>query len=228
MTLISNTNGIFRKFREELGGAEGTASGHDLDADAIKVVGCDIASATFTNNNFVGQISAVDASANITTGDNHGLAVGDMIVIANCNDSTDINGTWRVLTQNGTTGLTIGHWDTSTAVSTATGDGSAGQLINLSYATPIIGDLTTNDITVSDSAPATLGLTTPSITLGIFDADDETLLNVTASANLDTLFLWNDTHTADRVIAFIESFTALTTNGNNVNITWGADGIFRL
>lgn len=229
MTLITSTNGIFRKFREELAIAEGTTSGHDLDADTIRAVGADIGSAAFGSQLFCGQMASTTATTVTTTG-NHGLAVGDMIIICNPSVDSGISGTWRVLTAPSTTEFTFGQWDTGTAYTTMTAGAQTGQVINLSYSAPTYALLQAGtDITMSDASAA---ISSPTATLGIFDDDgsNTTLLNVktSPSTNLDSIFIFNDDHTSDRLLAVIESFTALVTNGNNVTVTWGSDGIFRL
>lgn len=223
MTLITSTNGIFRKWLEELANKQ-----HDWDTDTYVCQAVDLgdATATFTNTGFMGQVSGVDASAVVTTADAHGLAVGDMIIHANIDDSTDINGTWRVLTTPTTTTYTFGHWDTGTAISSATGDGTAGQVINLSDESPVLADIQAG-MKVGDAITLTPSFASAP-PFAALDAADITITNVPPSDTISALIIYSTT--VDRLAIIIESGTGfpLSTDGNNVNVTWNALSIARL
>lgn len=75
----------------------------------------------------------------------------------------------------------------------------------------------------------TLG--TKTVTNGVFDAADGTFTSVSGNT-AEALVLYKDTGVAgtSQLIAYIDTATglALTPNGNNVDVTWNASGIFAL
>lgn len=75
--------------------------------------------------------------------------------------------------------------------------------------------------------PATLA--SKSFVNGLFDAADITYTGVSGNS-VEALVLYVDTGTAgtSRLIAFIDSFSAVTPNGGDITITWSASGIFQL
>lgn len=76
----------------------------------------------------------------------------------------------------------------------------------------------------AETIPATI-----SITDGVFDGGDVTFSSVAidGAKDVDVLILYNDTHASDALIAWIDGFSAVTPNGGDITITWGAN-IFSL
>lgn len=64
---------------------------------------------------------------------------------------------------------------------------------------------------------------------GLFDAQDVTFTGVTG-VSVEALVIYIDTGTAgtSRLVAFIDTFTAVTPNSGDITITWNASGIFQL
>lgn len=82
---------------------------------------------------------------------------------------------------------------------------------------------------VAGGTHATLGSKT--VTNGIFDAADTTMVAVTAGASVEAAVLYKDTGNiaTDPLIAYIE-FSSITPNGGDIVITWQATApnIFQL
>lgn len=72
-------------------------------------------------------------------------------------------------------------------------------------------------------------ITSPTITNGVFDGADVTFSSVAISGakDVEALVIYNDTTAGDELIAYIDGFTAVTPNGGDITVTWGAN-IFSL
>lgn len=78
-------------------------------------------------------------------------------------------------------------------------------------------------------SPST-GLTTKTFVGGTFKADTVTFTAVTAGSTVTALAIYNDTGSTSTspLVAYIDGFTPVTTNGGNITISWNASGIFTL
>jgi len=82
-------------------------------------------------------------------------------------------------------------------------------------------------------ASTAAAITPVTITSGVFDSSGSPTFSsvaIDASKDVDVLILYNDTTTtptADALICWIDGFTAVTPNGGDITITWGAN-IFSL
>ena len=84
------------------------------------------------------------------------------------------------------------------------------------------------DVTAYSGVTAqTIGSTT--IASGVFDGADVTFSSVAidGSKTIGGLIIYNDTTAGDELIAYIDGFTAVTPNGGDITVTWGAN-IFSL
>lgn len=98
-------------------------------------------------------------------------------------------------------------------------------------------NLTTDDF-YNDISSYVVGtpqtLTTPTITNGVFDADDVTFTAVSAGDTIEAVVLYKDTGVAGTspLIAYIDTITGfpLATNGGDITIQWssGSYKIFSL
>jgi hypothetical protein len=74
-------------------------------------------------------------------------------------------------------------------------------------------------------------MTNTTVTDGLFDADDVTLVAVAGDVS-EALIIYIHTgvESTSRLVAYIDSATGLpiTPNGGNINIVWNASGIFQL
>ena len=70
-------------------------------------------------------------------------------------------------------------------------------------------------------------LSSKTVTDGVFDAADATIVNSDSGSAINALVIWDD-DVSDRLIAYIDNFTQFNTAGNNVVVTWNASGIFTL
>lgn len=75
--------------------------------------------------------------------------------------------------------------------------------------------------------PATLASKT--FVNGLFDAADITYTGVSGNS-VEAVVIYIDTGSAatSRLVAFIDSFSAVTPNGGDITINWSASGIFQL
>lgn len=73
-------------------------------------------------------------------------------------------------------------------------------------------------------------IATPTITNGVFDSAGTptfTSVAIDGAKTVDALVIYNDTTASDLLIAYIDGFTAVTPNGGDITVTWGAN-IFSL
>jgi len=106
-------------------------------------------------------------------------------------------------------------------------------LVDNTYAQNLTTDDFYNDISsYVVGTPQTL--TTPTITNGVFDADDVTFTAVSAGDTIEAVVLYKDTGVAGTspLIAYIDTITGfpLATNGGDITIQWssGSYKIFSL
>lgn len=73
-------------------------------------------------------------------------------------------------------------------------------------------------------------LASKTFTNGTFDAADITFPAVAGTVSYEALVLYLDTGNAatDRLIAYLDTFAPITSNGGDINVTWNASGIFTL
>jgi hypothetical protein len=86
--------------------------------------------------------------------------------------------------------------------------------------------------TATDDALADIGevgatsgaLQNPTITDGVFNADDITISAVTYAHVIDYVVVYDDTHANKILVAIFDTATGLTitTNGSDIKIIWGA------
>jgi hypothetical protein len=98
-------------------------------------------------------------------------------------------------------------------------------------------NLTTDDF-YSDISAAVIGtpqtITSPTITLGVFDGDDVTFTAVGAGSTLEAVVIYKDTGNpaTSQLIAYVDTITGfpLATNGGDITIQWssGANKILSL
>ena len=85
--------------------------------------------------------------------------------------------------------------------------------------------------TVTTVQDASSAITTPTVTGGLFDAEDKTFSAVTAGAALDFLVIWKDTGSAatSPLVCYFDGFS-VTPNGGDITAQWdnGANRIFKL
>ena len=72
-------------------------------------------------------------------------------------------------------------------------------------------------------------ITSPTIASGVFDGANVTFtaVAISGSKDVEALVIYNDTLAGDELIAYIDGFTAVTPNGGDITVTWGAN-IFSL
>ena len=69
----------------------------------------------------------------------------------------------------------------------------------------------------------------PTIASGVFDGNNITFtaVAISGSKTVGAIVLYNDTTAGDKLIAYITGFAAITPNGGDITVTWGAN-IFSL
>lgn len=78
------------------------------------------------------------------------------------------------------------------------------------------------------SGPITLANKTYSAT-GVFDADDVVFTSVTGDqSEAVILVISTGVEATSRLVAYVDSFAAVTPNGGNITVSWHASGIFKL
>jgi hypothetical protein len=72
-------------------------------------------------------------------------------------------------------------------------------------------------------------ITSPTIASGVFDGANVTFssLSQSASKTVGTLIIYDDTTATDKLVCWIDGFTAVVPNGGDITVTWGAN-IFSL
>lgn len=90
----------------------------------------------------------------------------------------------------------------------------------------------TSNVAAAAIVATSAAFTNPTITDGVFDANDFTWSTVTGDP-AENIILWNDSTTSptvDALIAFYDSVTGLpvTPNGGNINVTVHSSGWFAL
>lgn len=72
-------------------------------------------------------------------------------------------------------------------------------------------------------------ITTPTITDGTFNGDDVTFsaVAIDGSKDVEAVVIYNDSTVGDKLIAYYDNFTAITPNGGDITVTFGAN-IFSL
>lgn len=73
-------------------------------------------------------------------------------------------------------------------------------------------------------------ITTPTWVNGLFDGDNVTFTAVAGTVSYEALVIYKDTGvtTTSPLIAYIDGFAAVTSNGGDITVTWNTSGIFQL
>lgn len=86
-----------------------------------------------------------------------------------------------------------------------------------------------DDVTGTGGTAQTI--TNPTWVNGLFDGDNVTFTAVAGTVSYEALVIFKETAGAsstDPVIAYIDGFTAVTSNGGDITVTFNASGIFQL
>ena len=187
----------------------------DLTTDTIKAVLIDL-------DDYAMIVSAATNASpiQITTG-THGLTTGNRVTITGVVGNTAANALWTVTVVD-STNFTL---DGSTGNGAYTSGGHAVDLTNDEFLSDIAAG--------ARVATATLSTVTVAAPGGTVDADDTTFTTVTGDQS-EAVVLYHDTgvEATSTLIACLDASTVtglpVTPGGGNLDITWHADGIFKL
>lgn len=183
----------------------------DLTSDDIKATLWDM------SDDGTAITNATNATPIVMTSTSHGLTTGDRVFQTGVGGNTAANGVFLVTVSDANTySLQDINGNNVAGNGTYTSGGVVSSLDVIEFRDDITGD-------VADSA----NLGTKTVTDGIFDAADVTINSVSGDG-VDAVVIWKDTATESTspVIAVVSG--TVTPDGNNVNITWDAGGIFAI
>lgn len=189
-----------------------------LLSGTISMSGDDIkASIVDLSDDGVAITNATNATPIVITSTSHGLTTGDKVFIVNVGGNTAANGVFLVTV---TDANTYSLQDLSGANVAGSGAYTSGGTGLSMEAIEFFDDFTG---VVASSA----NLASKTVLRGIFDAANVTINSVTGDA-VDAVLIWKDTATPSTSPAIALVTGAATPDGNNVNITWDASGIFAI
>jgi hypothetical protein len=161
--------------------------------------------------------NATNATPIVITSTSHGLTSGDKVFIVNVGGNTSANGV-RLVTV--TDANTYSLQDLSGANVAGSGAYTSGGTGLSMEVIEFFDDFTG---VVASSA----NLASKTVLRGIFDAANLTINSVSGD-EVDVILIWKDTGTPSTSSAIALVTGSATPDGNNVNITWEASGIFAI